>query len=160
MEIYREFSKYNNSKMMWLWLSILALAVWLGKEVDSILAGKPSFIGVAYVVLFSGMLVWRYAVRYTYSLTNRQIIIISHFLWFSRIFTVDFDLVESCSGKYVKSKFRRCGIKRYVHRYSSGDANPTRIIIFKCKGERQALLIRVGDNFLDELSGLIPGKCQ
>ncbi|MGI6092865.1 MAG: hypothetical protein GX348_05255 [Veillonellaceae bacterium] len=160
MEIYREDSQYNNSKLVWLWLAVLVLSVWLCKEVDSILAGRFSFTGSAYIVLFSGLLAWRYAVRYTYSLTKDQIIIKSHFLWFTRTFIVDLDLVESCSSQYVKSKFRRCGIKRYVHRYSSGDANPTRIILFNRKGERQALLIKVGDNFLDELSDLIPIKCQ
>ncbi|MPM25499.1 hypothetical protein SDC9_71994 [bioreactor metagenome] len=160
MEIYRELSQYNSSKLLWLWLAIIVLVMWLGKEVHSILAGKPSFTGVAYVVLFGGLLVWRYAVRYTYSLTNRQIIIISHFLWFSRTFTVDLSMIESYSGKYVRSIFKRNGIKRYVHRYSSGDSDPTRIIIFNHKGERQALLIRVGEKFADELSGLIPGKCQ
>lgn len=158
MEIYRECSRYNNSKLLWFWLAVAVLAVWLGEEVHSALAGRPSFIGLGYIVCFIGLLVWRYGVRYTYSVTKRQLVIISHFLWVSRTFTVDLDSVESYSGKYVKKLFKRNGIKRYVYRYSSGDGNPTRIIIFHYQGERRAVLVKVQERFMDELSRLLPGK--
>ncbi|MEN6413924.1 MAG: hypothetical protein ABFC84_14370 [Veillonellales bacterium] len=158
MEIYRERSHYNSSKLIWLWLAAAVLAVWLGEELHSVWTGRPSLLGIGYIVCFIGLLLWRYAIRYTYSLTKQQLVIRSHFLWLSRTFTVDLNSVESYSDQYVKKLFNRNGIKRYVYRYSSGDGNLIRIIVFHCKGERQAVLIKVQDCFMDELSRLLPGK--
>lgn len=158
MEIYREQSHYNASKLEWLLLAIVVLMVWISEELKSVLVGRPSLVGSGYIVCFIGLLVWRYAVRYTYSLTKQNLIIISQFLWFSRIFILDLNSIECYSERYVKNMVKHDGIKRYIYRYSSGDDNPTRIIIFHYKGERQAVLIRVQECFFDELRRLLPGR--
>lgn len=158
MEIYREQSHYNISKMEWLLLAIVVLIVWLCEELKSILAGRPSLVGIGYIICFVGLLVWRYAVRYTYSLTKQNLIIISHFLWLSRTFILDLNAIEHYSGRYVKKIVHHDGIKCYLYRYCSGDDNPTRIITFHYKGKRQAVLIRVQEGFFYELRKLLPGR--
>jgi len=155
MEKYRETSEINKVKLLWMGLSILALVVWTGIEVTSYLAGKPSFLGMAYIGLFCGLLVWRYAVSYIYILTDNELIIISNFLFFSRTFTLPLNLVESYSDKYIKSIFKRTGISRFVHRYSSGDGRLTRMVVFSEQGKSHAVLFKVSAGFMKELKALV-----
>ena len=158
MELYREFSQYHKSKLVWLWLPVIALALWLWLEMDAWFAGRPSFTGIAYIICLSGLLIWRYAVRYTYCLSKQQLVITSRFLCFERTFLLDLASIEGFSFVYVKSAAKRAGIRHYVYRYSSGDGNPTRIIVFNRGKGRQAVLFKVQEGFMDELKALIPGR--
>lgn len=148
---YQEKSEFNKKKVLWMGLSILALLAWTGIEVKSYLAGRPSFLGISYIGLFCGLLVWRYAVGYVYILTDDELIINSHFLAVTRTFTVPLYLIESYSDQYVSSLFKRTGISRFVHRYSSGDGRPTRMLVFAQQGKSHAVLFKVSDGFMKAL---------
>lgn len=161
MEKYREISKFSQGKLIWLGLSIIVLITWAGVEVKACLGGKPSFLGMAYIVLFSCLLFWRYAVSYIYILNAQEVIVISKILFFSRTFTVPLAAVESYSEKYVRSFiFTRSGMNRFVHRHSSGDARPMRLLVFLQNGKSNALLFKVSDGFMKELKALLPKKTQ
>jgi len=156
MEKYREVSQFSKGKLVWMGLSILTLLIWTGLEVKGYLDGKPSFLGMAYIGLFCGLLFWRYAVGYVYILTDGELTITSQMLSFSRTFTVPLHSVESYSDKYVRSIFKRTGISRFVHRYSSGDGQMTRMLIFSEHGKSNAVLFKVSDGFMKELKTLLP----
>lgn len=158
MEKYRESTIYNKGQLMWLLLSIVALAVWLVWEVKSYMEGKPSYIGIGYILFFAGLLVWRYAFRYTCILSEHEMVVISQGLGISRTFKIDLDTVESFSNNYIKSFFRRTGIKRYLYRYCSGDNRPTRILVFKVNGKMNAVLFKASDKFIEELVKLKPNN--
>ncbi|MDF2566469.1 MAG: hypothetical protein K0Q53_2873 [Massilibacillus sp.] len=158
MEKYRETSEYSKEKLIWMGLAIIALIVWSVVEIKAILAGKLNLGGVVYILLFTGLLIWRYAVSYAYSLTKDELIIYSKFLGFSKTFVVAFDSVENYSDQYVKKLFRRTGISCYNYRYSSGDGKTTRILLFRCKGKKHAVLFKVSDKFMQELQKLMPEK--
>lgn len=157
MEKYRETSQFSKGKLVWMGLSILALVAWAGIEVTACLAGKPSFLGMAYIVLFSGLLFWRYAVSYVYILTDQELIISSKVLFFTRTFTVALDSVESYSEQYVRSFiFTRGGVNRFIHRHSSGDATMMRLLVFSQQGKSSGVLFKVSDRFMKELKSVIP----
>lgn len=157
MEKYREMSQFSKGKLVWMALSIVVLIIWAWVEVTACLAGKPSFLGMAYIVLFSGLLFWRYAVGYTYILTDREFIIISKILFFSRTFSVSLESVESYSERYVRSFiFTRTGMNRFIHRHSSGDPKVMRMLVFSEQGKSSGVLFKVSDQFMKELIELVP----
>lgn len=158
MEEYRETSEYSKEKLVWMWLAIIALIVWSVVEIRAILAGRLNFGGVAYILLFSGLLIWRYAISYTYSLTREEFILHSKLLNFSKTVVIPLDSVELYSDQYVKKFFRRTGISSYSYRYCSGDGSPTRILLFKKNGKKHAVLFKVSDTFMRELRKRMPEK--
>lgn len=159
MEKYRETSQFSKGKLVWLGLSILVLIGWAAIELPAYRSGNPSFLGMAYIILFCGLLFWRYAVRYVYILTDQQLLVISKILFFSREFTIDLDSVESYSEQYVRSFiFTRSGISRFIHRHSSGDARAMRSLVFSQQGKKSALLFKVSDKFMKELKAVLPKR--
>lgn len=158
MEKYRETSDYNKEKLIWMWLAIIALFVWTVFEIKNISAGKLNFAAIAYILLFAGLLIWRYAISYTYALTKDELIIHSKFLSFSQKVVVPLNTIENYSDQYVKKFFRRTGISYYSYRYSSGDGNSTRILLLRKNGKKQAVLFKVSDKFMQQLQRLMPEK--
>lgn len=159
MEKYHEASQLSKGKLVWMGLSIVVLIAWAGIEVTACLAGKPSFLGIAYIILFAGLLFWRYAVNYVYILTDQEFVITSKILFFSRTFAVDLDSVESYSEQYVRSFiFTGNGISRFVHRHSSGDARVMRLLLFSENGKKTGVLFRASDRFMKELKAVIPKR--
>ena len=153
---YQETSQFCKEKLFWMGLSIIALIIWMGIEIQSYTAGKPSFLGIAYIGLFCGLLLWRYAVRYTYVLTNQDLIITSQFLYASRTFTVSLDSLESYCNQYKGNIFKRKGVSRLVHRYSAADGRTTRILTFTEKEKACGLLLKISDTFMNKLKTLRP----
>ncbi|EIW16917.1 MULTISPECIES: hypothetical protein [Pelosinus] len=153
---YQETSQFCKEKLFWMGLSVIALIIWMGIEVQSYIAGKPSFLGIAYIGLFCGLLLWRYAVRYTYVLTNKELIITSQFLYVSRTFTVHLDSLECYSNQYKGNIFKRRGVSRLIHRYSAADGRDTRMLTFMEKGKACGLLLKISDAFMNKLKILRP----
>lgn len=159
MEKYREISQFNKGKLLWLGLSIGVLMVWAGVEIKACVAGKPSFLGMAYIILFFCLLFWRYAVKYIYILSEQEFTVISKVLFFSRTFTISLDSVENYSEHYVRSFiFTRTGMNRFVHRHSAGDGQPMRLLVFSEKGKSNGLLFKASDRFMKELKIVLTKK--
>jgi hypothetical protein len=157
MERYRETSEYHREQLIWGILSAIGLLVWFGYELHGFSQQKGSLMGLAYVPFLFGLLIWRYAFRYTYILTDTELIIITAGLGIHRTFKVSIEKTESFADRYHKKFFKQTGIKRYVHRYSSGDGRPTRILVFR-EGEKKmsAVLFKVSERFMDELAVMMP----
>ncbi|WP_425060606.1 hypothetical protein SCACP_13410 [Sporomusa carbonis] len=156
MEKCRESTVYHKSQLFWLLLAVIALLIWSAAEFKSYFAGKPSYLGIGYILFFIGILIWRYAFRYTCILNEHEMIVISQGLGISRTVRINLDDVESFADRYVKSFFRRTGISRYLYRYSSGDNRPIRILVFKKKTKMHAVLFKSSDKFIEELANLKP----
>lgn len=153
---YQETSQFCKEKLFWMGLSIIALIIWMRIEFQSYIAGNPSFLGIAYIGLFCGLLLWRYAVRYTYVLTNKELVIISQFLYISRTFTVSLDSLESYCNQYKGNIFKRKGVSRLIHRYSAADGKVTRILTFTENEKSCGLLLKISDTFMNKLKVLQP----
>ena len=151
MEKYEETTEYSTKNLIGMGLIIAVLVGWLMIESDSYISGKPSFLGLGYILFFSCLIIWRYGVRYTYQLTNQELSITSRFLWFSPMIIIPLDSIETYSKQYVKQYFKRAGMSRYIYRYSSGDSRPTRIVVFKDKGKLSAVLFKVSDQFMEKI---------
>lgn len=158
MEKYQEITEYSGKKLMVMGLIIAVLIVWLAIERESYLNGKLSFLGIGYIIFFSCLVIWRYAVRYTYVITDQEISITSHFLWLSPTIIIPLDSIATYSNRYVKQLFKRAGMSRYIYRYSSGDSRPTRMVIFREKGKQSAVLFKVSDQFMGKIRLKIGGE--
>ena len=148
---YQEATEYSIKNLIALGLNIAVLFGWLFIERESYISGKPSFLGIGYILFFSCLVIWRYAVRYTYQLTDQELSITSRFLWFSPMIVIPLHSIETYSNRYVKQRFKRAGMSRYLYRYSSGDSRPTRSIVFKEKGKLSAVLFKVSDDFMGKI---------
>ncbi|SFL67955.1 hypothetical protein [Pelosinus propionicus] len=153
---YQETSQFCKEKLFWMGLSIIALIIWMGIEFQAYLSGKPSFLGIAYIGLFCGLLLWRYAVRYTYVLSNQELIITSQFFYISRTFTINLDSLESYCNQYKGNIFKRKSVSRLVHRYSAADDRVTRMLTFTEKEKSCGLLLKISDTFMNKLKTLRP----
>ena len=148
---YQETTTYSTQNLIGMGLIIAVLIGWLAFERDSYISGTPSFLGLGYILFFSCLLIWRYGVRYTYQITDQELSITSRFLWFSPTIIIPLDSIETYSNRYVKQYFKRAGMSRYLYRYSSGDGRPTRIVVFKEKDKRNAVLFKVSDQFMEKM---------
>lgn len=64
--------------------------------------------------------------------------------------------LESFSNHYKRSFFRKTSIKKYVHRYSSVDPNPQRILVYRENGKLCGLLFKSSDELMDRLARRFP----
>ncbi len=158
MQQYIEQSEYSREKLIWMWLAVFLLIVWSGFVVKEALLNHLNLAAVAYILLFSGLLVWRYGISYTYVLTDIELQIHSKILGFSRIYTVSLNSIEIYSDSYIKRLFRRTGISRYLYQYCSGDDHSIRIMVFRSNGKKNAVLFKVSDAFMDQIQRLLPDK--
>lgn len=158
MERYRETSTYCRENLIWMGFAILALFMWLGWEIYQTMQGKISLLGYGYILMFAALLIWRFAFRYTYILTNKEMIIITEGLGINRTYKVDLAQTESYTNRYVRKFFRQTKIGRYVHRYSSGDNNQSRLLVFSTHGKLTGVIFKASDRFIDELRTMMPKK--
>lgn len=158
VERYREKSKYSKENLGWMAVSIVALAVWLGYEIYQTLNHRFSLMGYGYIIMFIGLLIWRFAYRYTYILTDDEMVIISEGLGMTRTLRIDLAKTESYTNRYVRRFFRQTKIGQYFHRYSSGDSMPTRLLVFSEGGKLKGVIFKASDQFIEELKKIMPKK--
>ncbi|MFA6848808.1 MAG: hypothetical protein WCS30_00485 [Selenomonadaceae bacterium] len=159
MNQYVEESGYSKEKLIWMWLAVLGLLIWSGFVVKAAFGSHLNLAAVAYIFLFSGLLVWRYGISYTYVLTDKDLRIHSKILGFSRQYTVPLGAVEVYSDHYIRRFFYRTGISCYRYHYCSGDKHAVRIVVFCIDGKKNAVLFKVGDAFMNQIQRLLPNKC-
>ena len=158
MEVYRETSAAGKEPLVIGGIVLVLLLAWLGWVGWNYARGTEGLGSLIYVLCFFGLFLWRYAFRYTCILTDREFVVLSAGLGIRREIRVGLDKVESFATRYRKKFFRRTGIKRYIFRYSAADYRPTRILVFTRDGKMEALLFKAGDEMVDRLRTLLPGK--
>ena len=159
MELYREESRVTGERKMYMYGALLLIIVSFGYEAyHTIVLGRLSILGWGYSILFLVMWVWRCLFKYTYILTETQLVIVSHGLGIKRTYAVDLELAESFTNNYVKSFFKKTKISHYIHRYSSVDPTPQRLLVFREGTKLAAVLFKGSDRFIRELRKIIPDK--
>ena len=71
---------------------------------------------------------------------------------------VNLNDTESFTNNYVRSFFKKTKIGHYIHRYSSMDPNPQRLLVFREKKHLAAVIFKGSDKFMRELKKLMPEK--
>lgn len=158
MEKCRESTIHGKEQLFWMVLAIAALAGWLVYEIMLRMAGRGTYTTIIYIACLAGVLIWRYAVRYTYILTNSELVVVSSLFGYSRQISVSLSQVESFSNQFVKQFFRRTKISHYIYRYSSTDPRTTRIFVFNKNGKLHGLLFKVSDAFIEEMRAMMPNN--
>lgn len=158
MRQYIEYSGYKKEKLMWMWLAVFCLVLWVAFQIKAALAGQLNLTAAAYFLLFSGLMIWRYGISYTYVLTEEELLIYSKILGISWRCVIPFAAIETYSNQYVKRFFRHSGMKKYQYQYCSADGQPIRIIVFYKNGKKNAVLLKTSDIFIKKLQILLPDK--
>ncbi|MEG0797815.1 MAG: hypothetical protein RSC56_05395 [Acidaminococcaceae bacterium] len=159
MEVYREESTVSAERKFYMYGALALIGVSFAYEgYNTFALGQPNILGWGYSILFLGMWVWRCLFKYTYILTEQELIIISHGFGIKRTYTVDLSLTESFTNKYVKSFFRKTKISHYIHRYSSMDAHVERLLVFREKKKLAGVIFKCSERFIKELKKQIPDK--
>ena len=159
MELYREESAVSSERKIYMYGALALIGVsFLYEGHNTYILGKPNLLGWGYSILFLIMWFWRCCFRYTYILTENEFVIVSHGLGIKRTYVVNLNNTESFTNNYVRSFFKKTKIGHYIHRYSSMDPNPQRLLVLKKKKHLAAVIFKGSDRFMRELRKLMPEK--
>ena len=156
---YVESSKYKKENLIWMILAVLSLSIFTGYEIINAINGRLNLAAFAYILLFFGLLIWKYGFNYTYTLTDKNIKIVRKILWFSQSTSISFVTIENIADHYVKRLFGRTGIAKYSYYYCAGDDAPTRVLTYYKNHKKHAIVFKASNNFFCELKTQLPGKC-
>ena len=159
MESYTETSGISQEKKMVEYIALTAIAIsWLYEGYQTFDLGRTSLMGWGYNVLFVILWAWRTRFTYTLTLTDNTLEIVMKGLGLSRKKVIDLAQLESFSDRYKRSFFRKTAIKKYIHRYSSLDGNPQRILVFRENGKLTGLLFKSSDKVIRLLAERYPDQ--
>lgn len=157
-EIYREVSSESFDRKVAKYIVLLAIFSLTAWEGSKFLAGGGSISGFLFCFVFLGLWIWRTVFWYTYILTDKEFIVLSHGLGITKKFVADLSMMESYTNKYQKSFFKGAGIKYYAHRYSSIDPNTMRLLVLNKSGKLSGVLFKSSDKMISRLKRLAPDK--
>ena len=159
MEAYKEYSTVSTSwkLLQWTTLGLIALS-WIYEAYHTFAMGQFSLMGWGYNVLFVILWAWRCLFRYSYTLTDQELIIEMLGLGLHRTLRIPLDQMESFTNHYKRSFFRKTAIKKYVRRYSSIDPQPDRLLVYRDKGTLCGLLFKCSDRMIDLLARRYPNQ--
>lgn len=156
---YKEFSESSPGRKMYQWGALALIAVsWAYEGYHTFGLGQFSLMGWGYNILFVILWCWRCLFQYSLRLTGDRLIVVMYGLGMERRMTVYLKDLESFSNHYKKSFFRKTAIKKYVHRYSSLDPRPQRILVYREQGKLCALLFKSSDALIDQLARRYPNQ--
>ena len=159
LELCRHTSSPDKERKLYKYGALLLIGVSFAYEgYHTFILDQFSLLGWGYSVLFLGLWLWRTGYTYTYSLTNDAFTITRTGLGQKMVTRVDLKLMESFTGNYVRSFFRRTAISRYKHLYSSVDPNPERFLVYRKQGKLIGIIFKVDDKFLQQLISLYQDK--
>ncbi len=161
-ELYREESGKANDREVVAWVVFIGILAYLGWTIMKYFEKgffEPIDWGFSFLAL--AIYVWRTCFGYTVILyKNKTMEIITHGLGIKRSYTVDLTRTESFTNKYERSFFRKTRISHYIHRYSSLDPNPQRLLVFTegKKGSLAGVIFKGSDTLLKKLNHMMPDK--
>lgn len=158
MEIYREDSLKSPERQMYKYLALVPIVALLGWAALQTTSGHSSILAWTYSLVFLALWIWRFVFSYTYILTDKEFIVLSHGLGFTRKYSAALDTTESYTNKYDKDFFKKTKLRHYVHRYASDDSRKMRLIVFNPKGSLRGVMFKSSDRFINELKRLMPDK--
>ena len=162
-EIYREESGTNFTRKVIAGIALLLIVCLFINEWNNVQETRQlSIVGWGLNLVLLGLWCWRVSFKYTLILyKEKRLEVITEGLFFiKRSYSVDLTRTESFTNKYVRSFFRKTKLTHYIHRYSSLDENPQRLLVFTegKKNKLAGLLFKCSDNFLKKLQKTMPDK--
>lgn len=161
-EFYREESGKANDREIIAWVIFLGILAYIGWTIMKYFEKgffEPIDWGFSFLAL--AIFIWRTCFSYTIILyKNKTMEIITKGLGIKRSYTVDLTRTESFTNKYERSFFRKTRISHYIHRYSSLDPNPQRLLVFT-EGKKNSLagvIFKGSDTLLKKLNHMLPDK--
>ena len=162
-EIYREESSTNFTRKVIAGIALLLIACLFVNEWNNVQETRQlSLVGWGLNFVLLGLWCWRVSFKYTIILyKEKRLEVITEGMFFiKRSYSVDLTRTESFTNKYVRSFFRKTKLTHYIHRYSSLDENPQRLLVFTegKKNKLAGLIFKCSDNFLKKLQKTMPDK--
>lgn len=161
-ELYREESSTSGDRKVVAIIALLVIGVLFSYEAYGYYTtGRIDALGWGMNICFLLLWIWRVSFHYTLILyRDHRLEVISHGWGIRRSYIVDLTRTESFTNRYVKSFFRKTKISHYIHRYSSLDSNPQRLLVFTegRKNKLAGLLFKASDQFVHHLRKQMPDK--
>ena len=162
-EIYREESTTNFTRKVIAGIALLLIACLFVNEWNNVQETRHlSLVGWVLNLVLLGLWCWRVSFKYTLILyKDKRLEVITEGMFFiKRSYSVDLTRTESFTNKYVRSFFRKTKLTHYIHRYSSLDENPQRLLVFTegKKNKLAGLIFKCSDTFLKKLQKTLPDK--
>lgn len=162
-EIYREESGTSFGRKVVAFIALLLIGCLYSYEWMQIQETyRMNLLGWGMDTVLLVLWFWRVSFKYTLILykDKRLKVITSGMFFIKRTYEVDLTRTESITDKYVKSFFRKTRISHYIHRYSSLDENPQRLLVFTegKKNKLAGLIFKSSDKFLQQLRRQMPDK--
>ena len=162
-EIYREESTTNFTRNVIAGIALLLIACLFVNEWNNVQETRQlSLVGWGLNLVLLGLWCWRVSFKYTLILyKDKRLEVITEGMFFiKRSYSVDLTRTESFTNKYVRSFFRKTKLTHYIHRYSSLDENPQRLLVFTegKKNKLAGLIFKCSDTFLKKLQKTLPDK--
>ena len=159
MEAYKEFSTTSRERRLYQWGTLALIGVSCAYEgYHTFALGQLSLMGWGYNLLFIILWCWRCLFQYSIQLTGDKLIVVMYGLGLERRMTVYLKDLESFSNHYKRSFFRKTAIKKYVHRYSSVDPQPQRILVYRENGKLCGLVFKSSDELMERLARRFPNQ--
>ena len=162
-EIYREESTTNFTRKVIAGIALLLIACLFVNEWNNVQETRHlSLVGWGLNLVLLGLWCWRVSFKYTLILyKDKRLEVITEGMFFiKRSYSVDLTRTESFTNKYVRSFSRKIKLTHYIHRYSSLDENPQRLLVFTegKKNKLAGLIFKCSDTFLKKLQKTLPDK--
>lgn len=162
-EICREVSGTNFTRKVIAGIALLLIACLFVNEWNNVQETRQlSLVGWGLNLVLLGLWCWRVSFKYTVILyKDKRLEVITEGMFFiKRSYSVDLTRTESFTNKYVRSFFRKTKLTHYIHRYSSLDENPQRLLVFTegKKNKLAGLIFKCSDSFLKKLQKTMPDK--
>ena len=162
-EICREVSGTNFTRKVIAGIALLLIACLFVNEWNNVQETRQlSLVGWGLNLVLLGLWCWRVSFEYTVILyKDKRLEVITEGMFFiKRSYSVDLTRTESFTNKYVRSFFRKTKLTHYIHRYSSLDENPQRLLVFTegKKNKLAGLIFKCSDSFLKKLQKTMPDK--
>ena len=162
-EICREVSGTNFTRKVIAGIALLLIACLFVNEWNNVQETRQlSLVGWGLNLVLLGLWCWRVSFKYTVILyKDKRLEVITEGMFFiKRSYSVDLARTESFTNKYVRSFFRKTKLTHYIHRYSSLDENPQRLLVFTegKKNKLAGLIFKCSDSFLKKLQKTMPDK--
>ncbi len=160
--IYQEKSESSFGRKIFAGIGLLLiLSLFFYEYKGYVASGSFNLVGWGMNSCLLSLWIWRVCFGYTLILyKDHRLEVISHGLGIRRSYMVDLTRTESYTNKYVKSFFRKTKISHYIHRYSSLDGNPQRLLVFT-EGEKNklaGLIFKASDKFVQHLRRQMPDR--
>jgi hypothetical protein len=138
---------------------LVAITLYFGYEISRYFTQNYfSTMGIGYSILFYILWGWKCLPKYTYTLTDTEMIFITDYKFFVLKKVVKLEDIESFSNNYIKKFFKKTKISRYYYRYNFTDGRPERLIAFKRNNKLAGIIFKCSDKMIKKLQEKMPER--